>query len=101
MIKRFWHSLSAQTRKYIGVRVMYVALGMLFAYFLFVEKQETVIIQHQRDAYRDTLAVDRYKLELLTQYLIQDAQQDHKDSLALRSANLDSLLSYIAARQVL
>lgn len=96
----FFKSISANTKRWIGIRLMYVVIGVLVAHLVFVDKEEKVIVQQERDTYRDSLVIERYKTQQLKFLLISDILQDEKDSANLRGLNVDSLLSYIATLQV-
>ena len=98
--KTLWANTSQYTKKWIGVRLFYVIIGVIVLKLVFVDKDAQVIIQQQRDVYRDSLVVERERTRILKQILINDKIQDEKDSLALRTYNVDSLIGYISTVQV-
>lgn len=99
-LRSLWSGISEQTKRFIGVRLMYVVIGLFVAHLVWIDKEEMVIVQQERDTYRDSLVIERYKIQALKQILINDIKQDEKDSLALRGLSLDSLLDYSATLQV-
>lgn len=100
VIKKLWSGISANTKKWIGIRLFYLVIGLIVLNNVFVDKSEKVVIQQQRDIYRDSLVIEREHTRILKQLLITDRIQDEKDSLALRHYNVDSLISYISTVHV-
>lgn len=60
-----------------------------------------VITKFKYDSeYQDSLEIERYKIKVLEEYLIKNKIQDEKDSINLTRASIDSLISYIANREM-
>ena len=96
----WYKKLSPQTRSFIWVRAFYLGLGVVIAHLIFVDKQEKVVVQQERDSYRDSLVIQRYKTQELLNLLKNDEIQDEKDSTDLRNLTYEQLLSDIATLQV-
>lgn len=99
-LKTLWNGVSATTKRFIGVRLMYVVIGVLVAHLIFVDKGEKVIVQAERDEYRDSLVVVGERLRIMKEVLIFEVKRNEKDSLNLRGYNVDSLIIYVSALQV-
>lgn len=99
-LKDWYLGLSKETKRFFWVRVFYITIGILVSRLIFIDQQEKVLVQQERDSYRDSLVVEKYRTQVFTQILINDAKQDEKDSNSLRTYNVDSLISAISALQV-
>ena len=78
------------------IRIFYGAIGLLIGYLIFIDKNEMVAIQDQRDTYRDSLVVLRYQNQMLQQQLQVTQKTKVYEIHAVNSLPIDSLLRYLS-----
>lgn len=74
-------------------RLLILILLIKLAFF----NERRVITNFPEDfPYKDSIRIEKYKVQVLENYLIKTKEQNEKDSINLTIATLDSLISYIA-----
>jgi hypothetical protein len=79
-----------------GIRVFYLVIGAIIMWLVMVDKREVKQVQHERDVYRDSLAVNAYRINQLTETLKGYAAQDEIEYIRIRNLSTDSLMAYLA-----